>query len=51
VRAPVVRRIYDMYLAGGVGITQIRDAFAARADREHDLSKCPREESNLRHQV
>lgn len=33
VRAPVVRAIYDMYLAGGVGITQIRDRLNAEPDR------------------
>src|SRR6266542_74551 len=33
VRATVVRRIYDMYLSGGVGITQIRDALNADPDR------------------
>ncbi len=33
VRAPVVRRIYDMYLSGGVGITQIGDALNADPDR------------------
>jgi len=33
VRAPVVRRIYDMYLSGGVGITQIRDMLNAESDR------------------
>ena len=29
VRAPVVKRIYDLYLSGGAGITQIRDALNA----------------------
>ena len=33
VRAPVVRAIYEMYLAGGVGITQIRDRLNAEPDR------------------
>jgi hypothetical protein len=33
VRAPVVKHIYDLYLSGGVGITQIRDALNADPDR------------------
>jgi len=33
VRAPVVKHIYDLYLTGGVGITQIRDALNADPDR------------------
>jgi site-specific DNA recombinase len=33
VRAPVVRRIYDLYLSGGMGITQIRDALNADSER------------------
>ena len=33
VRAPVVRAIYELYLAGGVGITQIRDRLNAEPDR------------------
>lgn len=33
VRAPVVRRIFDEYLGGGVGIRQIRDLLNADAER------------------
>ncbi len=33
VRAPVVRAIYDWYLAGGVGLTQIRDRLNADSVR------------------
>ncbi len=33
VRAPVVRAIYDWYLGGGVGLTQIRDRLNADPDR------------------
>jgi len=33
VRAPVVRAIYDWYLAGGLGLLQIRDALNANPDR------------------
>jgi len=33
VRAPVVRALYELYLAGGVGITQIRDQLNAEPDR------------------
>ncbi len=33
VRAPVVRHIYDLYLSGGVGLTQIRDQLNANPDR------------------
>jgi DNA invertase Pin-like site-specific DNA recombinase len=33
VRAPVVRAIYDAYLAGGVGLLQIRDRMNADLDR------------------
>ncbi len=32
-RAPVVKLIYDLYLSGGVGITQIRNALNADPDR------------------
>ena len=31
-RAPVVKHIYDLYLSGGVGITQIRNALNADPD-------------------
>jgi len=33
VRAPVVRAIYEMYLSGGIGLTQIRDHLNAEPDR------------------
>jgi len=33
VRAAVVKHIYDLYLSGGVGITQIRDALNVDPDR------------------
>ncbi len=52
-RASMVRHIYDLYLSGGVGITQFKDPVTPEgpASPEHDISGVPRGEPNERGDV